>query len=135
MVVKFSKQNSNYIQQNIIDILQTTVPDKKINKLANDKNDNNYIKIIGDIHRSQMTIDNPYGLFWFKIKAYEDGKELYLLSAVHIYVCFRLMKFIKKKNGYFPGECIIPYNIPGTDLPDISRLVGHWEFAKITYTH
>ena len=130
MTVIFSKQHSNYHPQNLIDILQS-IPDKTIKKLANDPVD--YVKVIGDIHRSQFIADKP-GLFWFKIKGYKDGKEVTEISSVHIYVCFRRMRYDKKGNKYISfKKCINPRPFEGTDIADITRLFGAWEYVDITY--
>lgn len=132
MTVTFSKQASNYHPQNLIDILQY-IPDKNIRDLAKHSKDS--IKVIGDIHRSQFIADKP-GLFWFKIKGYKNGEEVPGLSSVHIFVCFRQFRLDKKKKKYIPAKkCINPKPFPGTDIADITRLFGTWEFVDITYGH
>ena len=130
MTVIFSKQASNYHPQNMIDLLQT-IPDKTIHALANHKD--NYVKVIGDIHRSQFIPDRP-GQYWFKIKGYKNGLEIPELASVHIYVCFRRFIYDKGTEMYIPSKrCINPYPYPDTDVADITRLFGAWEFLDITY--
>jgi len=133
MVVKFSKQNSNYTQQNIIDILSVaSMQNPLIYNLM--MSPHNYILVEGDIHRSQFTADNTKNNFWFKIKGFtSDGMPLAELSAAHIYVCFRKIIFDYRTQQYVIGGCINPRPFKGTDLADISRMRGTWEFVKMTY--
>ena len=130
MVVSFSKQYSNYNKQNIVDLL-SVIPDKNINYLVNHPTD--YIKVMGDIHRSQITSDNPDNNFWLKIKGYSSEFDTSYMNSVHIFVCFREYTFRKKK--YVAGKCTNPPVRTGTDLADIDNLLGYWEFVKITFTH
>jgi len=132
MAVTFSKKESNFNKQNLADLL-STVPDKTINYLINHPTD--YIKVVGDIHNSQWTADNPKGLYWFKIKGVKNGEDIPELRSIHIYVCFRQFKCDKKTSKYMPGKCIVPKMIGNTGLPDLSGLFGSWEFSKITYSH
>lgn len=131
MVVKYSKEVSNYNKQNLYDLL-INVPDQYISELAKYNSEKYYIKIMGDIHRSQY-ISGSNNLFWFKIKGYSDGKEIPEFNSIHIYVCFRLFNF--KNSNYILGKCVIPDVIKETDLPNISNLMGFWEFRDISYGH
>ena len=128
MVVIFSKQNSNYTQQNIIDIL-SVINHPTINFLIHSQRD--YIKVVGDIHRSQFTSDNPENFYWFKIQGYMNDFVIPEFKAVHVYVCFRQMQFNYNTRQYVMGGCINPES--RTDIADISGLMGFWEFKKITY--
>ena len=130
MVVLFSKKQSNYVQQNLIDILKS-IPDPTIRRLA--KHSKDHVKVIGDIHRSQWIAENPFGLFWFKIKGQQNNQNIPYLSSVHIYVCYRLLHFNSISMSYTPGYCIAPNPIPNTDLPDLTGLMGHWEYAGISF--
>jgi hypothetical protein len=132
MVVVFSKQFSNYNQQNIVDLLNT-VPDHNINYLINHPTD--HIKVMGDIHRSQITSDNPNNNFWLKIRGLSSEFDTGYLNSVHIFVCFREYNYNKRARSYTPGKCINPSLKSGTDLADISQLSGYWEFVKITFSH
>jgi hypothetical protein len=128
MVVIFTKQNSNYTQQNIIDVL-SVINHPTINYLIHSQRD--YIKVVGDIHRSQFTSDNPQNYFWFKIQGYMNDFLIPDFKAVHIYVCFRQMQFNYNTRQYVMGGCINPEG--HTDIADISGLMGFWEFKKITF--
>lgn len=132
MVVKFSKQNSNYTQQNIIDILSVvSMQNPLIYNLMMSPND--YILVQGDIHRSQFTSDNINNNYWFKIKGYINDFPVAELSAAHVYVCFRKIIFNYINQQYVIGGCVNPRPYKGTDLADISNMRGTWEFVKITY--
>lgn len=132
MTVEFSKESLTFNQQNIIDIL-SIVPDVIIRSLAESTRPGDYIKVMGDIHKSQLIPDKK-GLFWFKIKAYENDKEIPHLSSAHIFVCFRLSKFDKKKKMYvYTKKCINPRFRRQTDMPYIMDLMGGWDFVDITY--
>ena len=128
MVVIFSKQNSNYTQQNIIDIL-SVINHPTINYLIHSQRD--YIKIVGDIHRSQFTSDNPQNYFWFKLQGYMNDFLIPELKAAHVYVCFRQMSLNYNTGQYVMGGCINPEG--RTDVADISGLMGFWEYKKITF--
>ena len=128
MVVIFSKQNSNYTQQNIIDIL-SVINHPTINYLLHSQRD--YIKIVGDIHRSQFTSDNPQNYFWFKLQGYMNDFLIPELKAAHVYVCFRQMSLNYNTGQYVMGGCINPEG--RTDVADISGLMGFWEYKKITF--
>lgn len=132
MVVFFSKQFSNYNQQNIVDLL-STIPDPNINYLIHHVSDG--IKVMGDIHRSQITSDNPNNNFWLKIRGNSSEFDTGYLNSVHIFVCFREYNYNKRSKRYTPGKCINPPVRNGTDLADISQLNGYWEFVKITFSH
>ena len=127
MVVIFTKQKSNYNQQNIIDIL-SVVNHPTINHLIHSPRD--YIRVVGDIHRSQFTSDNPQNYFWFKIQAFVNDMAIPELNAVHIYVCFQQYVFNYRTKQYILGSCINPEG--STDIADISGLMGFWQFKKIT---
>ena len=128
MVVIFTKQNSNYTQQNIIDIL-SVINHPTLNYLIHSQRD--YIKVVGDIHRSQFTSDNPENYFWLKIQAYVNDMLLPEFRAVHVYVCFRQFTLDYRTGQYVTGGCINPEG--RTDVADISGLMGYWQFKKITY--
>lgn len=130
MVVVFSKQNTNYNQQNIIDILKM-IRDPTIQYLIRHPVDT--LTVFGDIHNSQWTSDNPKNHYWFKIKGFSSTIDTSFLSSIHIYVCFRLYKIIKGR--YIPQKCINPPMKKQTDIADISKLTGFWEFVRITYGH
>jgi len=132
MTVTFSKQHSNYNPQNLVDML-SNIPNDFIKGIVNHPTD--YVKVIGDIHRSQMTSDNPKNNYWFKIKIYVDGENVPEFNSVHIYVCFRTYVYLPKKRIYKPGKCTNPRETMGTDIADISGIVGYWEYVKITYSH
>jgi hypothetical protein len=133
MVVKFSKQDSNYTQQNIIDILTVaSMQNPLIYNLM--MSPYHYILVEGDIHRSQFTADNTKNNFWFKIKGFtNDGFPMAELAAAHIYVCYRKIVFDYRTQQYVIGGCVNPRPIKGTDIADINRMRGTWEFVKITY--
>lgn len=127
MVVLFTKQNSNYHQQNLIDLLFVS-GDPLIAHMINDPD--GVIQIIGDIHYSQWTHDNPNHYYWFKVTGLYKAKIVPELEAVHVYVCFRkLNKFSQ------PMECINPPRHPGSDAADIRGLRGYWEYRGISYKH
>lgn len=128
MVVYFSKQKSNYNQQNIIDIL-SVINNPLITSLMHSPYD--YINIVGDIHRSQWTSDNPKNYFWLKIQGFIDDMPVPELKAAHIYVCFSQYILDYKTGQYIMGNCINPEG--KTDVADISNLMGFWQFKKITY--
>lgn len=133
MVVYFTKQTSNYTQQNIIDIL-TLVSSKNsliYNLMLSQKS---YILVEGDIHRSQFTADNKFNNYWLKIKGYDDnGRIINELRAAHIYLCFRQFMFDYRSQQYKVSSCYNPPTKGNTDIADISQLMGMWEFVKITY--
>ncbi len=133
MVVKFSKNNSNYTRQNIIDILTVaSMQNQLIYNLMMSPYD--YILVEGDIHRSQYTHDNTYNNYWLKVKGFSgDGFPIASLKAAHIYLCFRQIQYDYNMRNYIIGECINPPEKRGTDIADISQLRGTWEFVKITY--
>ena len=133
MVVKFSKQNSNYTKQNIIDILTVaSMQNQLIYNLMVAPYD--YILVEGDIHRSQYTHDNTYNNYWIKIKGFtSEGYPIQSLKAAHIYLCFRQIEYDYQLRNYIIGNCINPPEKSGTDLADISQMRGTWEFVKITY--
>lgn len=132
MTVTFSKEQSNYNRKNLVYLLEN-IPDKNIKSLATHPVDS--IKVMGDIHNTQWTADNPRGLYWFRIKGTKDGKDVESVKSVHIYVCFRQFEYDRKTQKYIPAKCIVPKMIGNSGLPDISRLFGSWEFSKITYSH
>ena len=132
MVLDFSKQTSNYNKQNIADVLNV-VPDAEISKLLHHPKDT--IRIEGDIHRSQMSSDNPYHNFWFKISGKQNGKELTHLRSYHIFVCFRLYQYNYDTWSYEPNQCVNPDEEPGKDIADISKWTGFWEYTNITRSH
>lgn len=130
MVVSFSKQYSNYTHENLYNLLWS-IPDDRIHSLVIHPVD--YIKVIGDIHRSQWTSDNPSGHYWFKIKAYENGFNVPDLNSVHIYVCFREYSLNKRTKVYVPKKCINPPT--KTNVADVRGLFGVWEYVKMTKSH
>jgi hypothetical protein len=130
MVVFFSKQESNYTQNNLVNLLQY-IPEQGISYLANHLTDSIIVK--GDIHRSQYSSSNPDNYFWFKIEGYQDGEEIKFMRSIHIFVCFRLYKYSHFTKGYIAGDCINPESY--TDIADVGKLTGQWEFAGITYGH
>ena len=133
MVVKFSKQQSNYTQQNIIDVLSVaSMENPLIYNLMMSPYD--YILVEGDVHRSQFTADNTWNNFWIKIKGFtSDGFPIPELKAAHIYLCFRNIVFDYRSRQFIIGGCINPPEKKGTDIADISQLRGTWEFVRITY--
>lgn len=133
MVLKFSKKNSNYNKQNIVDVLmQASQIDYKIYNFINS---NNFIvKVEGDIHRSQWTSDNTNNNYWIKIKVYDSNMmPISDYSALHIYVCFQTILYNYQSNSFIFGKCINPPAIKGTDIADISSMNGHWSFVNISY--
>jgi hypothetical protein len=133
MVVKFSKENTNYSKENIVQVLsQASLMEPKIHKYMMS---NKYIlKVEGDIHRSQWTADNTLNNYWFKIKVYDDDMNLVPdFSAVHIYVCFQTTYFDYNTQQYLFGNCINPPPKKNTDIADISSVVGFWAFVNISY--
>lgn len=132
MTVKFSKKHSNYNQMNMIQLLNR-IPDDFIRYLVNHPTD--YIKIMGDIHRSQYSSDNPKNNFWFKIKGYSNDIEIPHLKSIHIYVCFQLYTYNPKYKKYVHDKCINPPTKEHTDLADVDNLTGFWDFANISYSH
>jgi len=128
MVVYFTKDSSNYNQQNIIDIL-SVINNNLIQYLLRDPV--NYILVEGDIHRSQWTSDNPQNYFWLKIKGFIDDIPVPELRAAHVYLCFREQVFDRNTGQYIYGTCFNPEG--RTDVADISNRMGYWQFVKITY--
>lgn len=128
MTVKFTKQNTNYNHQNIIDLL-TNINDPVIKKALND--DKQTIQVMGDIHRSQFLADNPENFFWLRLRIYDEtGMVIPGYEGLHIFVCFRLLKF--SGNNYVMGQCITPPTYRGKDIANVSQLFGFWEFRKMT---
>jgi len=119
MVVEFSKKNPNF-NKFIITNLIATIPDMEINELAYSQKD--YVKVVGDIHKSQWTADNVYDRFWFKLEGYRNGVKIPRLKAVHVYVC-----------AYVNGYCVNPPVKYGTDLPTNSES-AFWMFSDISYS-
>lgn len=133
MVVKFSKNNSNYSKDNIIQVLyQASQVD---NNIYNFIVSNNYIlKVEGDIHRSQWTSDNTQNNYWLKIKVFDlnmNPQPGY--TALHIYVCFQTLYYDYVSNNFLQGNCINPPPKDGTDIADISLTTGYWSFVNISY--
>ena len=135
MVVQFSKQNSNYTKQNIIDILTTASLE---NPLIYDLivSHNKSIVVYGDIHNSQYTYDNIKNNYWFKIKGYdENGSLIPELKAAHIYVCFVQIIYDFYNKGYNMSSCYNPPPKKNTDIADINGVNGLWQYVRITYGH
>jgi hypothetical protein len=128
MTIKFTKQNTNYHHQNIVDLLGN-VNDPVIQSAIH--NPKQTIQVLGDIHRSQFLADNPDNLFWLRLRVYDEtGSVIPGYEGIHIFVCFRLLQY--SKNNYIMGPCITPPTFQGKDIADISQLFGFWEFRKMT---
>ena len=132
----FSKQNSNYTRQNIVNVItQASYKDSKLRQYVMDSN--NYIIFIdGDIHRSQWTADNTYNNYWIKVKVFDSKwKPIPGYKALHIYVCYKYFRYDPNIKGYI-SNCINP---PPTQehgpIADIRGLNGYWEFVNITKSH
>lgn len=130
-MITFSRENSNYIKENMVDML-LRVPSMDIQELINHSTDK--ITVMGDIHRSQFEAGNINNCFWFKITGTRDGKDVLYIRSMHLYVCFRQYYYDNNGNVYLM-DCINPPEQFGTDIADISNLYGHWELRKITYGH
>lgn len=134
MVLTFSKNNSNYTQQNISDVLMQAARTKDPNIYKYIVSNNYIVKVEGDIHRSQWTSDNTHNNYWIKIKIYDNEMmPVPGYSALHIYVCFQTIMFHYQNNKYIFGNCINPNAKKGTDIADISLLNGYWSFVDISY--
>ena len=133
MVVRFSKQKSNYNQQNIVDIIATaSIKNPLLYQLM--MSPTHTLLVQGDIHNSQYTYDNIKNNYWFKLKGYdENGVLIPELRAAHIYVCFVQMVYDYKKQQYKTSACYNPPPKKGTDIADISGVVGLWQYVRITY--
>lgn len=133
MVLIFSKKNTNYTQQNIVDVLmQASQVDQKIYFFVNSPN--HIVKIEGDIHRSQWTADNINNNFWLKIRIYDiNMKPIFGYKALHIYVCFQTITYDYKTNQFIFGKCVNPIVKKGTDIADIRNYNGFWSFVNISY--
>lgn len=130
MTIIFTKQNTNYHQQNIIDLLNS-INDPVIQEAI--VNNKKQVKILGDIHRTQFLSDNPENYFWLRISVLDENQlPIIGYSGVHIFLCFRLFKY--RKGLYIRGKCINPPTLNNTDIADVSKLFGGWEFRKITYS-
>lgn len=131
MVIKFTKENTNYDKQNIFNIL-SIIPDELIQSLIYSQQD--YLVVEGDIHRSQFLAENKMNNYWFKIRGYtSNGFSIPELGAAHIFVCWRKFIYDYKTKNFVIGKCINPRPFKGTDIADISRLKGYWEYTGITY--
>lgn len=133
MVLTFSKKNTNYNKQNIVDVLmQASQKDPTIYSFINS---NKYIvKVEGDIHRSQWTSDNTNNNYWIKIKIYDsDMNVVDGYNALHIYLCFQTIVYNYQINQYIFGSCLNPAPKKGTDIADISNKSGYWAFVDISY--
>lgn len=120
-MIIFSRNNSNYDQQNMRDMLLTT-RDPVINEIINHPRDT--ITVVGDIHRSQMILSNVNNLFWFKITATQNGQDVLYLRSFHFYVCFR------PYFGNIPAKyCVNPPEYRG--IADVTGYYGVWEL--VTY--
>lgn len=132
MVVKFTNTSyENFDRQNITDLLSYT-GNETITRLANSKKSKNYILVVGNIHKSQWTQDNPGGYHWLKIQGYDDNKLIKKLKAVHLYMCFYKYSVDKFGNvSIIP--CIIPENYPETDVAKVDLSTGYWNMIGISY--
>ena len=128
MVVTFSRQ-SNYNPDVISEMLKNNVEDEDIHAMANSKFDS--IQVIGDIHKSQFSSNNPHGYYWFKISGKRNGIDIPHLKSAHIFVCFRMYKYNKNTGLYKFFKCINPRS--STDVAEVSRLYGFWEYRGITF--
>lgn len=128
-MIKFTKQNTNYHHQNIIDLLHNINDPVIQNAIKEDSKE--IIQIMGDIHRSQFLADNPENYFWLRIQVLnENGEFIPGYEGIHIFVCFRLLNI---QNGkYVIGQCINPPTQGKGDIANISKLFGFWEFRKMT---
>lgn len=127
-MIEFTKQYTNYHQQNIIDLLRNINHPIIIQALNHSKQ---VIQVIGDIHRSQFLANNPEEYFWLRIKIFDEtGYVIAGYESIHIFVAFRLLNFNNGK--YMIGRSINPPTKENTDIADISKFVGFWEFRKIT---
>lgn len=129
MTIVFTKQNTNYNHDNIKTLIES-IPDPIIQHAI--YNEKQIVKIHGDIHKSQFLTDNPENYYWLRLSITDEyGMPIIDYSGVHLFLCFRLLKYVKHK--YITGPCINPPSLNNTDIADISNLFGVWEFRKITY--
>ena len=127
-MIRFTKQNSNYHPQNIIDLLYS-INDEVISGALNSLT--HTVIVVGDIHRSMFSADNADGLYWLKIRVVnENGAVIDGYGALHVFVCFRLS--VLRNGSYHRGPCITPPPKAGTDIAEVSNLVGWWEFKRMT---
>jgi hypothetical protein len=96
---------------------------------------NDYLLVEGDIHKSQYIASNKSGNYWFKVKGYINDELVPELASIHIFVCWRKYVYDYATKGFVLGKCINPKPYYGTDIPDISRLKGYWEYVDITFGH
>lgn len=122
MIVYTTHRKINFKKSNINNVLQNLTPE--ISKLVS--SDTDYVLVDGSLHNSQWTYDNPHGFHWLKIQGYSGNKLVPGLECVHVY-----MGFLRN----YDSNIIVPYNIKGTDLPDVCPTFGDWVAVGITYTH
>lgn len=126
MVVKFTKNRKhNFDKNNIIEILNY-IQDPDIQNLVSHPKD--FILVVGSIHKSQFTADNPQGFHWIKIQGYRNNTLVHRLSAVHIYLCFHSFDTY----GNYMG-CKIPPNYTGTDIANVDNIYGRWDVVGLSY--
>ena len=133
MVVDFTKENSNYSIQNIIQVLsQASFMDPQIHTFM--MSPSYILKVVGDIHRSQWTADNTQNNYWLKISVTDSDMNLVPnYSAIHIYVCFQTIGFNYQTQQYTFGNCVNPPSKGNTDIADIRNIEGFWAFVNISY--
>ena len=129
MTIRFVPQGKNYHPENIKQIIENINEPVVKDAVKSEKKE---VRVIGDIHYTQWTSDNPENHYWFRFSVHdENGDAITGYSGIHVFVCFRVWDF---HNGKFkPGKCIRPNPYKGGDVADISNLYGGWEMKKITY--
>lgn len=119
-------ENKNFSIQNMTNIIfYLNIPN--LNYYINDRESS--VEVIGNIHRSQWTSDNPKHNYWVRVMVKDrEGYPVIGLSTLHIFVCYRLYNQVQFSNDVTRGKCIKPEPIrEGSDYPDVSRLFGNWE--------
>ena len=119
-------KNKNFNEQNMTKIIYyLNIPG--LNYYINDQYAQ--VEVIGNIHRSQWTSDNPDHNYWVRVMVKDAGDLPVLgLSTLHIFLCYRVYNQVQYSNQVYKGACIIPEPVrEGSDYPDVSRLFGNWE--------
>jgi hypothetical protein len=130
----FENPESNYNQQNMVDIITyLSSMDNTIYEIMNSSF--NYILVSGDVHKSQFLAENKGDNYWITIKAFSGNhKPIPGYKAIHIFLCFKQMTYDYMSNQYyFTDTCINPPKYKGTDIADISNLMGIWQYVNHTY--
>lgn len=119
-------KNKNFNEQRMINIIYN-LNILNLNYYIN--NPYAQVEVMGNIHRSQWTSDNPDHNYWVRVSVKdENGYPVVELSTLHIFLCYRLYNQVQYSNEIYRGECIKPEPVrKGSDYPDVSRLFGNWE--------